>query len=167
MCFACVLCLCALPDAIILADVLIQILTLLLKLIYTTPNAFFQKTKILPSLYFPPLSPGTITIFLIFLVFKCSILLFLLPVTIHEIALLLLPLSTKPFLLNLPHFIPSLNNRSFQPYVQIFNPYSKFLLLHVICILRAWPRQITSPASISAIKSPVFPYCPKSSYLLI
>jgi len=99
--------------------------------------------------------------FFIFVIFKKLYLKFLLAMTIHEMTILLVPLSNKTFLINIQDLIHSLNNKYFQDYVQIFKPYWKLVIWHVICILGAQEHKITSCGSISTTKFDVFQYYAK------
>jgi len=86
---------------------------------------------------------------------------------IHEMTILLIPLSSKAFLINIQDLIHSLNNKYFQDYVQFFKPYWKLVIWHVTWILGAQEHKITSLGSISTTKFDVFQYYPKNSYLVI
>jgi len=86
---------------------------------------------------------------------------------IHEMTLLLVPLSSKAFLINIQDLIHSLNNKYFQDFVQIFKPYWKLVIWNVTCILGAQEHKITSRGCISTTKFDVFQYYPKISYLVI
>jgi hypothetical protein len=87
--------------------------------------------------------------------------------SIHEMTILLGPLSSKAFLINTQDLIYSLNKKYFQDHVQIFKPYWKIVIWHITCILGAQEHTITSPRSISTTKCDVFQYYPKLSYLVI
>jgi len=87
--------------------------------------------------------------------------------TIYEMTILLVPLSSKAFPINIQDLIHSLKKIKFQDYVQIFKPYWKLVIWHVICILGAQEHKITSHGSISTTKSDVFQYYFKFSYLVI
>jgi hypothetical protein len=81
--------------------------------------------------------------------------------------ILLVPLSSKAFLINIQDLIYSLNNKYFQNHVQIFKPYWKIVNWHVTCILGAQEHKITSHGSISTTKCHVFQYYHRLSYLVI
>jgi hypothetical protein len=76
--------------------------------------------------------------------------------SIYEMTILLVPLSSKAFLINIQDLIYSLNNKYFQNHVQIFKPYWKIVNWHVTCILGAKEHKIISRGSISTTKCHVF-----------
>jgi hypothetical protein len=86
---------------------------------------------------------------------------------IHEMTLLLVPLSSKAFLVNIEDLIHSLNNKYFQDFVQIFKPYRKLVIWNVTCILGTQEHKITSRGCTSTTKFDVFQYYTKISYLVI
>jgi len=87
--------------------------------------------------------------------------------SIYEMTILLVPLSSKAFLINIQDLIYSLNNKYFQNHVQIFKPYWKIVNWHVTCILGAKEHKIISRGSISTTKCHVFQYYTRLSYLVI